>query len=654
MGRLKPGDLVDHFRIVKPLSSGGMGEVYLAIDTEKFRNVALKVLSKDTSNYRRLLRRFRQEAELYRKISHPNVVGLVAEGTVGNIDYIALEHIRGRSLAEELEEKGALPLPLALSIMQDLVYALHAAHQRHVIHRDIKPHNVMLTEDRTVKLIDFGIAKPKGEEEEEGTGPSEDIGQMRVRSTSSGSLTQDGKIVGTVAYCSPEQLKCEDIDERSDIFSLGVVFYEMFTGRRPVEGDSPSDIVLKMSRIDETVVPPSKLRPDLPPQIERIILKMIRYDPDERYQSLLELVKEMKVLPIFRKIEKLDDSIEARKRLANMELLDSYYWRAKSLLDEGRLLQALKEFDKMVELAERKDSRHGENVELELDLAFCTNKTLSADISSLELEGVSLSCVVESLAYCCSIYSKLGRSHCARLAHMCMSDALSLLAAPEMKLLTVDVDSLKERLEGLKELKRVAAQRSAIRKNADRLLRKIEDELMEEGTQPDRATELLVNEGELLVELGREVEAKECFVKALEFTPYDRDAIVFLGVLLRQEGIKLQARNYRELCRTIYQLMGIYAPIVEELKSQLKNQLEDVKIYEKMAKLYERMGDMEQLWRLYVEIGKVYLTHDMPSKAKEYFLEAARICPEKERLTATIKAIPNIHQVFSVWEITSL
>ena len=208
--RLKDGFLFDRFKIIKHLGSGGMGDVYYARDTERFIDVALKVLDKEQPKYEKLIKRFVLEAEIYEKLSHPNIVAIVARGSFQHYDYMALEYINGGTLLQHLRDNPILPIKDVTSIMIDLIYAIHAAHQRGVIHRDIKPHNIMITEMGTAKLIDFGVAKEgsilaDGDDFEsdvtEIEGPTSKSGETLGTSSSSGT-TGTGHVVGTMAYSS--------------------------------------------------------------------------------------------------------------------------------------------------------------------------------------------------------------------------------------------------------------------------------------------------------------------------------------------------------------------------------------------------------------------------------------------------------------------
>ena len=229
--RFASGARLGPFEILAPLGAGGMGEVYRARDTRLDRTVAIKLLPSELVNAPgRRVERFRHEARAIARITHPNICTLHDVGEDGSAIFLVMEYVDGATLARRLED-GPLPLPLALRTAIQIADALDHAHRHGVVHRDLKPGNIMLTRD-SVKLLDFGLAKLKERDE-----------QVPTEATKSARLTEVGTIVGTVPYMAPEQIEGREVDARTDIFSFGVVLYEMVCGRRPFAGDSRASLM---------------------------------------------------------------------------------------------------------------------------------------------------------------------------------------------------------------------------------------------------------------------------------------------------------------------------------------------------------------------------------------------------------------------------
>lgn len=254
-----------------------MGEVYLAEDTKLDRQVALKVLLAGVANDDERVRRFMQEAKAASALNHPNILTVFEIGSVDGSQYIATEFIKGKTLRDHMLVAD-LSVNEALGIALNVAAALGAAHEAGIIHRDIKPENIMVRDDGLVKVLDFGLAKLTEKYSE--TAAPEDATRAQLQ-------TQPGLVMGTVAYMSPEQARGYALDARTDIFSLGIVMYEVFTGRRPFDGESQIDLVSSIIK-DE---PPGlrQLSPDLPRQLERIVDKTLRKDRDHRYQHVKDL-----------------------------------------------------------------------------------------------------------------------------------------------------------------------------------------------------------------------------------------------------------------------------------------------------------------------------------------------------------------------------
>jgi serine/threonine protein kinase/Tfp pilus assembly protein PilF len=281
---LSPGTSLGHYEIQSQIGAGGMGEVYLAHDTRLKRKVALKVLPLDLINNRERMRRFEQEARAASALNHPNIITIHEIGSEGRIHFIVTEFIDGHSLRHSIQS-GPLEVKKALDIAAQISSALSAAHEAHIVHRDIKPENIMLRRDQIVKVLDFGLAKLIKPEPHalDSEGPTKILAN-----------TAPGMIMGTVIYMSPEQARGLEIDARTDVWSLGVVIYEMVTGRAPFEGATPSDIIAAILKNN----PPglTVYAPGIPSELERIVMKALSKDMEERYQTIEDLSSDLKSL----------------------------------------------------------------------------------------------------------------------------------------------------------------------------------------------------------------------------------------------------------------------------------------------------------------------------------------------------------------------
>ena len=278
---IKPGMQFGRYEILSLIGAGGMGEVYLARDKQLERNVALKLLSEQYTENTDWLRRFMREAKAASSLNHPNIITIHEVGEIGGIHYIATEYIEGKTLRHQLVT-GRLKLPLALNVATQLASALAAAHAAGIIHRDVKPENVMLRPDGYIKLLDFGLAKPTN--------------ASPLKSESSGVAqlnTDPGIVMGTVNYMSPEQARGYSVDTRSDVFSLGVVLYEMLSGRAPFEGSTSSDVIVA---ILDREAPRLSQSLSIPSELERIVGKALRKDREERYQTIKDFHLDLKSL----------------------------------------------------------------------------------------------------------------------------------------------------------------------------------------------------------------------------------------------------------------------------------------------------------------------------------------------------------------------
>ncbi len=276
------GSQIGHYRIVRLLGKGGMGEVYLADDTKLQRQVALKVLDAAVAADPDRRERFTREARAAAALNHPNIVTIHSVEEAGGQAFLTLEYIDGRTLAEVLPPTG-LPLDRLLSIAIAVADAVGAAHQRGITHRDLKPANVMVAADGRVKVLDFGLAKLR-----------EEMQPAAAAALPTQVLTGEGRILGTIAYMSPEQAEGRPVDQRSDVFSLGVMLYEMTVGERPFRGETPVSVLSSILRDN----PPSvtDLKRELPRDLGRIIRRCLAKDPEDRYQTAKDLRNDLRGL----------------------------------------------------------------------------------------------------------------------------------------------------------------------------------------------------------------------------------------------------------------------------------------------------------------------------------------------------------------------
>lgn len=278
--RLASGQKLSRYEIVKQIGAGGMGEVYLAKDSELDRLIALKVLSGGFSRDVEHLRRFVREAKSASALNHPNILTIHEIGTADEARFIASEFVKGETLRDRLKREP-LELTAALDIAVQIASALEAAHEAKIVHRDIKPENVMVREDGLVKVLDFGLAKLIEPQ----------IHDKEFAATRSQVKTRGGIILGTAAYMSPEQARGKTVDTRSDIWSLGVVLYEMLAGFQPFAGETISDAIAAILKTE-----PAPLAGNLPAELKRIVRRSLRKNADERYQSAKELLADLRRL----------------------------------------------------------------------------------------------------------------------------------------------------------------------------------------------------------------------------------------------------------------------------------------------------------------------------------------------------------------------
>ena len=260
----------DRYEVTKKIGSGGMADVYLAQDRLLGRQVALKILSSRYAHDEQFIERFRREASSAASLNHPNIVQIYDRGEAEGTYYIAMEYLEGRSLKEIILKYAPLSPDLVVSVSAQILEALRFAHRRDIIHRDIKPQNIIVDNDGRVKVTDFGIA----------------------RAGSASTMTEAGSILGTAHYLSPEQAQGQSVEAASELYSLGVVMYEMVTGRLPYDGDNP--VTIAMQHVHENPAPPRSIVPDLPLNLEAVILRSLGKKPTDRYLTAQAFLEDLK------------------------------------------------------------------------------------------------------------------------------------------------------------------------------------------------------------------------------------------------------------------------------------------------------------------------------------------------------------------------
>ena len=266
-----PQHLSDRYELGEILGFGGMSEVHLARDLRLHRDVAVKVLRADLARDPSFYLRFRREAQNAAALNHPAIVAVYdtgeAETPNGPLPYIVMEYVDGVTLRDIVHTDGPMPPQRAIEIIADACQALNFSHQHGIIHRDVKPANIMISKTGAVKVMDFGIA--------------------RAIADSGNSVTQTAAVIGTAQYLSPEQARGETVDARSDVYSLGCVLYEILTGEPPFVGDSP--VAVAYQHVREDPIPPSQRHPGISPELDAVVLKSLAKNPDNRYQTAAEM-----------------------------------------------------------------------------------------------------------------------------------------------------------------------------------------------------------------------------------------------------------------------------------------------------------------------------------------------------------------------------
>nr|WP_298877584.1 Stk1 family PASTA domain-containing Ser/Thr kinase [uncultured Mogibacterium sp.] len=261
--------LSGRYELLEKIGDGGMAVVYKGKDRLLNRFIAIKILRPEFTKDASFVENFKRESQAAAGLSHPNIVSVYDVGKEGNINYIVMELVEGRNLSNIIAEEAPLDYRTVIDLTKQVASALRIAHKNKIIHRDVKPHNIMVTSDGVAKLADFGIAK----------------------AVNDATLSTNSKVIGSVHYFSPEQARGNYVDERSDIYSLGIVMYEMLTGKVPFDGDNPVSIALK--HINEEIVPPHEYVDGIPPALERAVLKATNKFQTNRFNSADELIEEL-------------------------------------------------------------------------------------------------------------------------------------------------------------------------------------------------------------------------------------------------------------------------------------------------------------------------------------------------------------------------
>jgi eukaryotic-like serine/threonine-protein kinase len=305
MPAIAPDTMVDgRYRIIRRLGSGGMADVYCAEDTQLGRDIALKLLYRRFAEDTEFVERFRREASSAAGLQHPNVVQVFDRGQWDGTYYIAMEFLHGRNLKQIVRDHGALEPALAVELVIQILKAARFAHRRGIVHRDIKPHNVIVDDEGRAKVTDFGIAR---------AGASD--------------MTETGSIMGTAQYLSPEQAQGLPVDARSDLYAIGIVLYELLTGAPPFDAESPVTIALK--QVSEMPVPPMQRNPAVPPPLDAVVMRALRKEPSERFQDADAFVAALESAMAggyFEPVAVAEDPVEA------LEEEDRRNWRRIALI----------------------------------------------------------------------------------------------------------------------------------------------------------------------------------------------------------------------------------------------------------------------------------------------------------------------------------
>lgn len=308
--------LAGRYELIEKIGDGGMAIVYKAKDRLLKRFIAVKILKPEFVQDIKFVENFRKESHAAASLSHPNIVSIYDVGQEGNINYIVMELVSGKTLNELIKEEAPMDYRKAADIAKQVAAGLSAAHKKGIVHRDVKPHNILMTEDGIAKITDFGIAKA-------------------VTNTT---IVDSGKdnVMGSVHYFSPEQAKGTNVDEKSDIYSLGIVLYEMLTGKVPFDGDNP--VTIALMQINEPVTPPSVFNHNVPPGLERIVMKAVEKQPKNRFDSADEMIDALDKMEVVNRV--VGDSIydgaeELNEAYDNYDNYDTYSFGREELNKEA-------------------------------------------------------------------------------------------------------------------------------------------------------------------------------------------------------------------------------------------------------------------------------------------------------------------------------
>jgi len=278
-----PGQKLSHYRLIEKIGEGGMGVVWKAVDSKLDREVAIKILPDELASDPDRLSRFKREAKVVAGLNHPNIVTLHSVEEVEGLHFITMELVEGQTLTELLPRDGFAPGKL-LEVATPLADAVSRAHRAGITHRDLKPDNIMIDNEGRLRVLDFGLAKA-----------SEPLGfGGNTQAATLDAVTEEGKILGTVAYMSPEQAEGKPVDPRSDVFSLGTILYEMASGRRPFDGDTSMSTIGSILKDEPASV--TELNHSLPRHLGRIVRRCLAKDPERRYQTAQDLRNELEEL----------------------------------------------------------------------------------------------------------------------------------------------------------------------------------------------------------------------------------------------------------------------------------------------------------------------------------------------------------------------
>lgn len=657
---METGDRIGIFEILVPLQAGGMGEIYLAEDMRSCRKVAIKVLPERHKENPFLIERFQAEADLYRTLGHPNVIRYLDSGQHRGHAYVALEYIQGQDLSELLTDLGRIPTDMSLSMMLDVSYALSFAHSKGIIHRDIKPQNVMLTSENVIKLIDFGIAQT-----------SQDT-SYRAR----------GMVVGSLCYASPEQNYGREVDERSDIYSLGLLFYELLTGQRALKGRSLPAILMEQVELVEKLPAPSELVDDIPEELEEVILKMIRYEPERRPSSMAEVLEVLQGLAQgnFRQLSGEQRSV---KRVAERDLADTHYWKAMNALAEQSWVEALGEFEIILNLSLFDQNKFLKQVEEQLHfLAWKLEPDLvdldshpgdleallqegDADLSELQVDVLQKlhkiytinphEGIRSAMSNLLSFYrEKLRDDHQGKRSH----NEATLVDVPTFVEVQIRLSRLYEKLGNADQRKIVEHELVGF---LDRIpSRKQWGELWERvmETRPDQpiliegyadhlaATEQPEAERKAREHLAHVLERREDLAPAVRVweklvSQYPDDADLeehlhharsTLEEASEQAGKLISLLSHLELAQDHASAMNLCLRFLDEHPDNLE-------VLEKLRQLQFSQGLEKKASETLVQMGKIYFDRGERAASRELFVEALRLAPRRTDAISFLVAI---------------